>query len=244
MKILAKYTKKKKQNLRRIRRFIKSAEKRGYQFSQELKKSLSSLTTQKLKSLTPEKLYKHSTYQVKSLEGETIDTLTGEQGRKIERTLSAKKAARTRQYKKWQAEIEAGISLSDYQYEDYEEPQEEYFPSFTRIVLDNIEALIAQYEHSTTQLYVHNAYTLEDELNAQIIKYGEDVIAHCCEQAPQSSIAQAEQVIYSSTEEKLRQNLSTFVMIITGEIPSIDEAKRMGETQDKTDVNWMQNGLA
>lgn len=242
---MAKYTKKKKQNLKRIRRFIKSAEKRGYKFSEELKKSLSSFSTQKLKALTPKKLYKEAQYEIKSIEGETIDYLTGEQGRKIERSLSTKKGARTRQYKKWQAEVQAGISLSDYQYEDYyEEPQEEYLPSFTRIVLDNIEALIAQYEQSTTQLYRYNAYTLEDELNAQIIKYGEDVIAHCCEQAPQSAIAQAEEVIRSSTDEKLRYNLSIFVMIITGEVPTVEKAKEFGETQDRNDTNWMQNGLA
>ena len=238
---MAKFTKKKKQNLKRIRKFIKSAEKRGYKFSEELKKSLSSFTTQKLKSLTPKKLYKEAQYEVKSLEGETIDYLTGEQGREIERKLSAKKDARTRQYKKWQAEVEAGISLSDYQ---YEEPQEEYLPSFTRIVLDNIEALINEYESSSTELWRENAYRLEDELNAQIIRYGEDVIAHCCEQAPQESIAQAEKVIHSSTTQKLVQNLTVFVMIITGEIPTVEQAKQYGETQDNNDTNWMQNGLA
>lgn len=247
---MAKYTKKKKQQLNRVRQFIRRAEKRGYQFTQELKQNLPSFSTQKLKALSPTKLYQQATYELKGVKGETIDTLSGTEFRKIERIISAQKGVRTRKARALGITTEEYYDKYEWQYNssftsyEDEEPQEEYLPSFTRIVLDNIEALIHEYEGSSTELWRENAYKLEDELNAQCVKYGEEVIAHCCEQAPQESIAQAEKVIHSSTTQKLVENLTVFVMIITGEIPTIDDAKKFGETQDNNDVNWMQNGLA
>ena len=51
------YTKKKSQQLKRIRRFISRAEKRGYRFDTDFKNQLTELSTQKLKNLTPKKVY-------------------------------------------------------------------------------------------------------------------------------------------------------------------------------------------
>ena len=93
---MAKYTPKKKQQLKRVRSFIRRAEKRGYEFPEELKSNLTSLSTQKLKTLTPEKLYKQAQYRV----GEHLTT-SGERGRQIERTIVAKKSLRTRMVNKY-----------------------------------------------------------------------------------------------------------------------------------------------
>ena len=93
---MATFTPKKKQQLRRVRRFIKSAEKRGFQFALDIKEKLSSYTTQKLKSLTPEKLYKEAKYKL----GDDL-IISAEEGRKLEKTIAAKKAVRTRRINKY-----------------------------------------------------------------------------------------------------------------------------------------------
>lgn len=244
---MAKMTPKKKQNLRRIRRFIKSAEKRGYQFKQELKESLSKLSTQKLKALTPEKLYKQAEYK---LDEDT--TISGERGRKLERTISAKKALRTRMVNKYgyeeylrryepssyeaykqdydsidayrweeeQKKIE-NISVSDY--------QEEYIPSFTDIVLSNIEQMIEDAKSAKWEQYKTNGYTVEGYLKEEIATYGRDKVAIACEEAPDETKAQAQLALMSSTSEECKQRSVAMVMIITSHIPTIDESKQFTE---------------
>ena len=84
-----------KKQLKRVRDFIRRAEKRGYRFSDSLKESLRTLSTQKLKSFTPEKLYKQATALSDS--GEII---SGTERRKEERSASAQKGAITKREKK------------------------------------------------------------------------------------------------------------------------------------------------
>lgn len=86
----------KRQNLDRIRKWIKSVQSRGYYVDEELIANLSSYSTQKLKALTLEKLYaEHATYITE--EGKELG---GRTGRSIERTQSGKKAAATRKANK------------------------------------------------------------------------------------------------------------------------------------------------
>lgn len=77
---------------RRVRDFIRRAEGRGYRFSDELKWGLYGSSTQKLKGLTPKKLYEQAT----AVDEETGEILTGTQRRAQERSLSAKLGAFTR----------------------------------------------------------------------------------------------------------------------------------------------------
>ena len=226
---MAKFTPKKKKQLRRIRRFISSAEKRGYTFPEDIKRNLTSYTTHKLKSLTPSKLYKQASYQVKDLAGNLIDILTGEQGRRIETTLAAKKAVRTKQYKKWQKEVEAGISLSDYQYEDYDYEQD-YAPKFTDIVLSQIEEMIQ--EAYTNVVYVGSKWTTRDNadilsatLQSQISMFGRDAVAQVCENAPDEMKANARLTLQASSDYACHTHIDDIVQIITGEILTQEQSK-------------------
>lgn len=90
-----KQTPKHAKELKRVRQFISRAEKRGFRFADEFKKSLKEKSTQFLKSLKSEKLYKMATAL-----SESGDIISGTKRRKEERSISAKKSAETRKRKK------------------------------------------------------------------------------------------------------------------------------------------------
>lgn len=228
---MAKMTQKKRQNLRRIRRFIKSAEKRGFQFSQELKEKLSTFSTQKLKALKPEKLYKQATYNVG---GEIV---SGEKGRKIERTISAKKAVETkrrlkeaRQQREWERthrDYIESISISDY---------EDYYPSYSTIILNEIRTLIQNYASQKSEVRGDIANYLLEILDVQIRKYGEEVIAKSCEQAPDEIKALVVSIILDSNTERRQNKVTEFILLLTGEIPTVDDSKQYTELAEELEV--------
>lgn len=90
-----KQTEKHAKELARVRKFISRAEKRGYRFSDDLKGNLYGYSTQKLKALTPKRLYEQAT----GIDYETGEILTGTQKRNRERSASARLGAFTRKVK-------------------------------------------------------------------------------------------------------------------------------------------------
>lgn len=88
-------TPKHKQHLTRVRRFIAAAEKRGYRFDSQFKAELYGYSTQKLKGLTPEKLYKKAT----AISEKTGKPISGTKRRKEEFAERSRKAAATRRRK-------------------------------------------------------------------------------------------------------------------------------------------------
>lgn len=88
-----------KNEIKRIKRFISRAEKRGYSFNfkePQLPKRFRKESVERLKRITPEKLYASAQYTGELSHGKK---LTGLQGRKLERSASAKKGAETRKRK-------------------------------------------------------------------------------------------------------------------------------------------------
>lgn len=91
-----------KKEIKRIKRFIKRAEKRGYSFNfkePEQPKRIRKESVERLKKITPEKLYASSVYR--GLYSDFRE-LGGLEARKKERSASAKKGAETRKRKKEQ----------------------------------------------------------------------------------------------------------------------------------------------
>lgn len=86
--------------VKRIKQFIRRAEKRGYQFSENVLPQRPERVTQasvrKLAKLTPDKLYKKAVYGGLLSEGEIVPATVG---LKLERSLRAKKATETRKYR-------------------------------------------------------------------------------------------------------------------------------------------------
>lgn len=228
---MAKLTPKKKQNLKRIRRFIRSAEKRGYEFSQELKENLITFSTQKLKALTPKKLYEQAKNRSYGEE------LTGTQARKIERTLSAKKGAETkrqikeaRERREWEQIHSAYVDNVDLtSYED------EYIPSFTDIVLSSIEEYISNATNAKWEVTRTNGYYLQEALRAEIHTYGRDKVAQACEEAPDQIKVEAEAALMSSSTDESRIHATALVMLITSNIPTIKDSEEYTEA-----LEWLE----
>lgn len=86
--------------VKRIKQFISRAEKRGYQFSEDVlpqrPKRVTQASVRKLAKLTPDKLYQKAVYGGLASEGEILPAT---EGVKLERSLRAKKAAETRKYR-------------------------------------------------------------------------------------------------------------------------------------------------
>lgn len=86
--------------VKRIRQFISRAEKRGYQFSDNVlpqrPKRVTQASVKKLAKITPEKLYQKAVYGGLATTGEIVPAI---EGLKLERSLRAKKSAQTRKYR-------------------------------------------------------------------------------------------------------------------------------------------------
>ena len=86
--------------VKRIKQFIRRAEKRGYQFTESVipqkPKRVTQASIRKLAQLTPEKLYQKAVYGGEASYGEIIK---GTEGIKAERKVRAQKSAQTRKYR-------------------------------------------------------------------------------------------------------------------------------------------------
>lgn len=120
------YEKAYKKELSRIKRFVKEAEKRGYRFDfkiPEPPKTYTKKQLEKLHKITPTSLYKKAKYY----DLESGEILKGLEGRKLERSRAAYRAAYTKALRKRQA-LERTENL----------PQE------TETITDNIESRLQQ----------------------------------------------------------------------------------------------------
>ena len=216
------YTKKKSQQLKRIRRFISRAEKRGYRFDTEFKNQLTELSSQKLKNLTPKKLYEKS----QAISEETGKIITGTERRKEERKEVAQKAQETRRRHKAEIEQREYYEYSERYYSEYE-------TSYEDTILTNIESLIRQYEDSDIAVRQYGSSLLQQLLDEEITNYGRKAVALACENAPAEAIRASQIVIYASDQSQKDMNIQELRNIITsGVLPSIEQSKQMGETME------------
>lgn len=125
-----------KKQVKRLKQAISRAEKRGYIIPDDIipkqPKSITRKSVERLKKITTKDIYAKS----EKLDLETGELIQGELARKQERSESAKKAAKTRKEKRYNAEL--GES-------EYYEPQYETFPSVVDIVISNFRAEITRF---------------------------------------------------------------------------------------------------
>ena len=216
------YTKKKRQQLKRIRQFISRAEKRGYSFDSEFKNQLTGFSTQKLKNLTPKKLYEKS----QAISEETGKVITGTERRKEERKEVARKAQETRRRHKAEREQREYYDYAERDYSEYE-------TSYEDTILKNIESLIRQYEDSDISVRRYGSSLLQQLLDEEISNYGRKAVALACENAPAQAISASQIVIFASDQERKDMGIQELRNIITsGVIPTIEQSKQMGETME------------
>lgn len=232
-----KMTEKRRKQLKRIRQFISRAEKRGYRFPTGFVESLSELSTQKLKTFTPEKLY--SEYATAILE-ETGEIVSGIERRAEERSLSAIKAAKTRIDGKF-AESPEGKLLQE-QFDQIEEQEFDTFditkdPEYMRanlvsegrIVYENILAIIDSYPSKGSE-------ELRRALNEEIATYGYERVCASLALAPEQAIAAAQDIIYyptgGTTSAEAHRAFMKLGDIIKGTVRSEQDARSIGEILD------------
>lgn len=229
------FTPLKKKHLRRVRSFIRRAEKRGYVFDTSLKESLSSLSTQKLKSLTPKKLYSEAT--ATSITGKQI---TGLQKRGEERQASAKKGAETRKFNLWlqtpegqeyqrQQEEEARLK-EDKERKEQEEKERARASEFREgeIIYEQILAMMKAHPSAGC---VHLEYLFFSEIKT----FGRENVLRALAQAPEKAIEQAQIAIYypeQTTATELHRALIALDSLIRGYIRTEEDARDLGDVLD------------
>ncbi len=193
--------------LRRINRFIKAAEKRGFIFTLKIlppkPKKITKASVQRLKKITPETLYKKASYQT-----DDFRIVSGLEGRKLERSRAAKKQA----------------SMLSRQKPTTPQGPRKGPPSIVDSVLATVEELIARFPDGNIwtewqeKLHSKHKNILEGMLNTQIMLYGRATIAYRFEKAAAQVVDLAEQIIYGdSKEEDFQIDIQAMARIIKGE---------------------------
>lgn len=199
--------------LRRIKRFIKSATKRGFIFTdiniQEPKK-ITKASVNKLKKMNPKNLYKKAIY----ITQDTGEIISGTAGRALERKRASAKAAETRRLKHQETfpnDYEVIISnLHDFV--DSLEPQPKGNSALIKAWMESHKRVVHDllYEQEQIEGSANFGYRLEKMANQ-----GQNI---------QDAIYD---VIFSSTQEQYSINLAKFIRILRGNALSADELKEI-----------------
>ena len=208
-----KNTTKRAKELKRVKQFIRRAEKRGYIFSQEFKQSIEKKTTRGLQLLTPRRLYEQAKYEV--LPGEYVGGL---QGRWREREEAARKAKETRERKKRERE-KPPIPPPELSGEA---------PAISDIIYRRVLALIDEYPSRDGAQYLQNL------LDSEIRTYGESLVIQGMAAAGENLIRLAEEIVYYELNSwQLHEALQAFSQIIRGGIAlTKQESKDLNETME------------
>lgn len=125
-----------KKQVKRLKQAVRRAEKRGYIVPENVipkrPKKITQKSVERLKKITTKEIYSKS----EKLDFETGELIPGEVARKQERSEAAKKAAKTRKEKRYNAE--KGES-------EYYEPQYDTFPSGADIIIGNFKAEMSRF---------------------------------------------------------------------------------------------------
>lgn len=168
--------------LKRIKQFIRRAEKRGFIFEEDVipqkPKKVTKASVRKLEKLTPEKLYKKSLY----LEESTGEIEEAQKRRKEERKQSAKKAAKTRK--------ERQKARRNWTKEDAEKNREQLPSEGKESFKNTIDEFVSRLQIDTSWLgrkrrrpvalqeTIHSQGILMNLINQQIELYGEEEIGN------------------------------------------------------------------
>lgn len=206
-----------KKQVKRIKQFIRRAEKRGYQFQENVlpkqPKRITEQSVERLRKLTPEQLYKKAEYGGEASYGEIVK---GTQGRQLERKASAQKASETRR-----ARQELERLSRERQYEEYEIPEVPIEPSegfeydyeedyndegfeaedvhnsdasfYERVVISNYRNMLKEYNEEASQKLVN-------WLDAVRASQGDKAVAEMIQQAQEAGVGLERKDSYDSNK--------------------------------------------
>lgn len=212
-----KYTEVEKQyfkQVKRIRQFISRAEKRGYKFKENIlpepPKRITKASVRKLGKLTPDKLYEKAVYGGAETYGEIVPA---KQGRKLERSASAKKAAKTRRNNILSENFKAPENVS-------------YDKSFfDRVVISGFKNHVSQFNPRASEL-------LLSWLSRLLETNSEHDVAVMLNDGMEKGLIINYQIVYSS--EKLAQYMSEMLDYLpeAGPMFKADFMEAMEEEED------------
>lgn len=161
-----------KKQLKRIKQFIRRAEKRGYVFQKDVipkePKRVTKASVKKLAKLTPEVLYKKAVYASEKTAGEIIK---GTEGLKLERKERSKKSAETRKYKLKEPVQEATNT------QDFIVPENILENGYSEIVIQNFKSQILSFPKEISDKIIAL-------INTMIKEQGADGVAYALEHMP------------------------------------------------------------
>lgn len=188
--------------VKRIQQFKRRAEKRGFSFDIDIPtpKRVTKQAIERLKSLTPEELYK---------KGQYIDALTGQimsgtEGKKLERQRAAQKGLETKRKKK--------------------------LPKIDYTILRNVKKIIGQWspnagwseywqEEKTKQKNI-----LSKILDGAISQHGEANVAKRLQNHAEEVVFVVEKILYDSKDEQINFAMARFASIVKGGTLDMEEA--------------------
>lgn len=207
--------------LKRLNQFIKRAEKRGYIFDEniipETPKRITKKKLSEIKQIGADVLYDTAKY----FDKETGQTISGLEGRRIERRKSAQKAAQTKKFK-------AQNTIS-------EKP---VLPKESDIVLRNVEEMIANWQpllnwsNYFVEAKKQDKTTLTNILQQAISETGREEIAKRLQNAATNIIDTVERILYSSDEEQVNLDLVDIATIIKGRSLTPEESIDLTESTE------------
>lgn len=173
--------------VKRIRQFIRRAEQRGYQFAQNVipkkPKTIRPESVERLRKITPEKLYRKSMYGGEATYGEIVK---GTKGREAERKARALKSAQTRRERQQRQRTHPDHVTGDTYFFD--------------------KAVIGEYRRNLTH-FGSKAYSeLTGWLDDLIQEHGEHDVAEMLEEGARNNTVVTYQIAYD--DEKLQEYMS------------------------------------
>ena len=220
--LLKEYNKERK----RIKRFIRNAEKRGYVFEPNLippkPKTITSGSIRRLSKIRPAQLYKKA-YAISAVTGQPI---TVEQRKREIREEASRKAWETRRRKKDQVDYNRIKTNREWQQMFH----------LSRQVWDKVQSMIANVGVRQSQ----SADLLNNLLNSQIEQYGADIVMYSIAQASEDFLSTCEVIIkYNPDSGVSRTAVQHLYTLISGNLPSdaeqaeIDKALASDETWEE-----------
>lgn len=187
-----------KKQVKRLKQAVRRAEKRGYIVPENVipkqPKKITQKSVERLKKITTKEIYSKS----EKLDFETGELIAGEVARKQERSEAAKKAAKTRKEKRYNAE--KGES-------EYYESQYDTFPSGADIIIGNFKAEMSRFPEVAQPI-------ANQWLDRLLIDYSKEDVAEMLENAAEQGLGVDYSIAYR--EDLLLDRLSEMLDLLPG----------------------------
>ena len=234
--------------VKRLKRFIKNAEKRGFIFSEKVipptPKRVTKKAVERLQDIKPNALYSKAKYKTK--EGKIVTAL---QGRTLERQAATNKGVITKQerHKKEQAEKKPQTSKNKTKQAKILQAKEQAnLPQAKDNILTNVRELLKSWTPSPNwadyyaDIKRNDKNLLERMLEAQLKIEGEDVIASRLEVHATEVISLVNDILYGSGGKDGRntqRDFARFTEILYGRAITNEESISLAEAQEYSEDN-------